>query len=180
MNYILRFFCIFTLLFSFPFYQAQAELLSASVGIPVATVFNDNNFDSDGMPKGILLHAKVPILTGIGIEKYQQDIKSNNVKGTVDVQMLDLFYLLPIPIINISLGVGFGNSSVEGDVQTTKAATLAQGYLQVGLTVFGIIDIHASVHQLSSIDKGTLEVGNVEFDYDPKGTMTAIGMTVAF
>ena len=192
--------------------SAQAEFFSASVGVPVSYSLNENKDKNklDGAPSGYLIHLKLPILIGIGYESYEQKIKHENptlstsIKQTAEIQFYDIFYQLPIPIINITLGLGYGKSELKTDPQTAAAAggggafpvtvkttnaNLMQYYLQLGYT-FGIFDIHASYHMIKTSKKGEMEITagspctgdacTITEKYNPAGSMTAIGFSIGF
>ncbi len=90
----------FMLLFGSPL---KAELFSVSAGIPLSHDIKDENLDSDGV-SGFFFHVKFPILVGVGLENYETKIKDSDT--IIDTTMYDIFYLLPIPMINLTVGLG--------------------------------------------------------------------------
>ena len=98
----------FMLLFGSPL---KAELFSVSAGIPLSHDIKDENLDSDGV-SGFFFHVKFPILVGVGLENYETKIKGDSDKK-IGTTMYDIFYLLPIPVINLTVGLGAGQSELK-------------------------------------------------------------------
>jgi len=97
----------FMLLFGSPL---KAELFSVSAGIPLSHDIKDENLESDGV-SGFFFHVKFPILVGVGLENYETKIKDSDTK--IGTTMYDIFYLLPIPVINLTVGLGAGQSELK-------------------------------------------------------------------
>lgn len=168
---------------------AHAELFSVSAGLPLSVELDDGvintttELESDGMPTGLLLHVKFPILVGVGLENYTQPLKAKGSTEEVELSatMYDIFYLLPIPIVNITLGLGAGTMEMESkssaiDDSSWKKANVWQYYGQFGIPIAGVVDIHVSYHQISGekIDLGAS--GELKTD----STMYALGVSVGF
>lgn len=174
------------LMFFFFANSSKAETLSISAGLPISYAFNDSDIESDGI-SGTLLHVKLPILVGLGLETYSVKLKDVS-GGKFDVTMLDVFYLFPIPIVNITLGAGIGSSAVVCDAVGTTATCSdryepgmpTQIYGQFGFPIFGPLDLHVSYHSISSTLKGKTESGNTWKDLDMGGKMLAIGTAFTF
>ena len=90
--------------------RLKAELFSVSAGIPLSHDIKDENLDSDGV-SGFFFHVKFPILVGVGLENYETKIKDLDTK--IATTMYDIFYLLPIPVINLTVGLGAGQSELK-------------------------------------------------------------------
>ena len=84
--------------------NVYAELFSVSVGVPIShTISDDTVAESDGV-SGTFMHAKLPLIpVGLGLESYKTNVK-NNSSIKISTTMFDIFYLMPIPIINLTLG----------------------------------------------------------------------------
>ena len=109
-------FAITSLVFS----GTQAFSLTFSAGIPLSHTITGKSADRttnipDGT-SGLFVQASVPILPGIGIDNYKTKLKQGDCTGCWDIPidlsttMYNLFYLLPIPIINLSVGAGIGTT----------------------------------------------------------------------
>lgn len=167
--------------------NAFAEFFSISGGIPVTQAFTGDDIDlePDGMPYGAIVHVKFPIMVGVGYETYAINIK--DVNGTTDIivftEMIDVFYLFPIPVINVTLGLGTGR--VEMDCKNSAGtscsdlyhdALATQWWVQLGFPVFPSLDVHASYHSVSAIAEGINSASNI----DLSGTTMALGVSFIF
>ena len=90
---------------------AFAELLSVSSGVPFSHSVADTKVaESDGV-SGFFLAAKLPIMVGVGIESYKTKLKNSTT--ILATSMYDIFYQLPIPIVNMTLGLGMGSTELQ-------------------------------------------------------------------
>ena len=125
-----------------------AELFSVSAGVPFSHSFADTKFaESDGV-SGLFLAAKLPIMVGVGIESYKTKIKGKT--QILATSMYDIFYQLPIPIVNLTLGLGMGSTELQcvGCTIYDKGSA-TQWYTSVGipfLPFFMDISTYAKVH----------------------------------
>jgi len=139
-------------------YSTQAfALLNFSVGVPLSHTFtgkttSGNDIESDGSPSGYFIQIGVPMLPGLGMDSYKTKVKCEGCDGDLHVAttMYNLYYLLPIPIVNLTIGVGTGKiqyywGSVAGD---DAAAT--QWYTSFGMPIMPLFDLHLSYRSVSS------------------------------
>ena len=178
---ILVAFAVTSLIFS----STQAfALFSFSVGVPISQSFTAKNADgskvaeSDGV-SGVFMHASLPILVGLGVENY-----TTKIKGTSPVDlattMYDIFYMLPIPIINLTIGLGAGSTEL---LCTTCSAVYDKGkptqwYASIGVPFFPFFDMHLSYRSLSSKMKIKTAAGGGEVDFS--GNVTGVGIMFSF
>lgn len=171
--------------------SASAELLSISAGLPVAHTFSSEwsggeSHESDGV-SGAMVHVKLPIMIGIGYEAYETKIKGIDSSSpdniVLNTTLYDIFWLTPIPIINFTIGAGFGSSELECSATGFKcsdgyeAGSLGQTtqyYLQLGVPIIPLFDIHASYHQVSATVPGKSGFDDETFEGN------VIGLGVAF
>lgn len=173
-------------------YTVFAEFFSISVGIPVVHTFTDNwsgsgkKIESDGV-SGAMLHIKFPIMVGLGIESHETSLKQpvstfplSDMK--LITNLIDVFYFLPIPVVNITLGLGVGNVSLEcttnsGNCSDNYEAGIAtQLWGQLGFPVIPLIDVHVSYHAISAKVKGKENIDNLSFG----GSIVAVGFALVF
>ena len=167
------------------FSSTQAfALFSFSVGVPISQSFTAKNADgskvaeSDGV-SGVFMHASLPILVGLGVENY-----TTKIKGTSPVDlattMYDIFYLLPIPIINLTLGLGAGTTERQctGWPATYDKGKPTQWYASIGGPFFPFFDMHLSYRSLSSKMKFKTAAGGGEVDFS--GNVTGVGIMFSF
>ncbi len=161
--------------------NAYAELFSVSLGIPVSQSFSNewssgDSVESDGIT-GSMVHVKFPIMIGLGYEAYESKIKSpdenliENLKLTTT--MVDVFWLTPIPIVNVTVGAGLGQSTLDCDTSgggscsdnydTGTFGTTRQLYGQLGFPFFPFLDVHASYHYVTAEIEGKGSTSNEKF-----------------
>ena len=157
------------LLFSSPAYA----LFTLSAGVPFSHSFNDTNVaESDGT-SGVFLAAKLPIMVGVGLDMYDTKLKDSTKK--LRTAMYDIFYQLPIPIVNLTLGLGLGSTQLECEsCSIYDKGTAAQWYSSLGIPILPLFDAHISLRSVSAKIKTNTVSGDV-----PKGTEYNFGGTVA-
>ena len=140
-----------------------AELFSVSAGVPFSHSFANTKVESDGV-SGFFLAAKLPIMVGVGIESYQTKIKGTTQK--LATSMYDIFYQLPVPIVNLTLGLGMGSTELQcGSCSIYDRGGATQWYTSVGIPIFPFFDAHLSLRRVSSKIKTNAASGDT-----PKGT----------
>ena len=152
--------------------SAFAELFSVSAGVPFSHSFANTKIESDGV-SGFFLAAKLPIMVGVGIESYKTKIKGTTQK--LATSMYDIFYQLPIPIVNLTLGLGMGSTELQcGSCSTFDKGSATQWYTSVGIPILPFFDAHLSLRRVSTKIKT-----NAASEGTPKGTEYDLGGTVA-
>ncbi len=165
------------LLFSSPAYA----LFTLSAGVPFSHSFNDTNVaESDGT-SGVFLAAKLPIMVGVGLDMYDTKLKDSTKK--LRTAMYDIFYQLPIPIVNLTLGLGMGSTELQcGSCSTYNKGGATQWYTSVGIPIFPFFDVHLSLRRVSSKIKTNAASGGTPkgTEYDLGGTVAGIGIAFGF
>ena len=160
--------------------SAFAELFSVSAGVPFSHSFANTKVESDGV-SGFFLAAKLPIMVGVGIESYQTKIKGTTQK--LATSMYDIFYQLPIPIVNLTLGLGMGSTELQcGSCSIYDRGGATQWYTSVGIPIFPFFDAHLSLRRVSSKIKTNAASGDTPkgTEYDVGGTVAGIGVAFGF
>ena len=139
-------------------YSTQAfALINFSVGVPLShTITGKNNDGSEIKAKGVsgaFIQVGVPMLPGIGMDSYKTKIKANagnnNIAHDLSTTIYNLYYLLPIPIINLTLGVGVGSTELQCGDCTAKGSA-SQWYASFGMPIIPLFDLHLSYRSVSS------------------------------
>lgn len=159
---------------------AMAELFSISAGVPLShnLTEKDSNgveYSSDGV-SGAFFHVKFPILVGVGLETYETKIKDKTVKlGTT---MYDIFYMLPIPIINLTIGLGAGQTELVCDTCSTTfdKGSATQWYASLGFPFIGIMDVHVSYRSVNS----EIKAKTGSYKINSSGNVTGVGISIGF
>ncbi|MDX2469113.1 MAG: hypothetical protein QNL04_00895 [SAR324 cluster bacterium] len=170
-----------SLFFSFGQSAWASDFFSVGVSVPTAVKADDADIKS---VSGAMAYVKLPFLVGIGQEMYNFKVKSGTDDIQYDVGLTDLFYQLPIPIVNITFGIGVGTVTLKGDYEDYyEPATATQTFLRFGIP-FGMFDIHVSRHNVKSTLKGkTVTIGSTSYtseDTDTNFGTTAVGLSFGF
>ena len=163
-------------------YSTQAfALFNLSFGVPLSHSFSDSNVaESDGV-SGYFIQVGVPLLPGLGMDSYETKLKCAGCdkEAKISTSMYNLYYQLPIPIVNLTLGIGAGKTQqLWGGVALDDGAA-TQFYANVGIPIIPLFDIHLSYRSISSkiestsgSDKGT--------EYDYGGSVMGLGIGFNF
>ena len=137
-------------------YSTQAfALLNFSVGMPLSHTITGKESDgteikSDGV-SGIFIQVGVPILPGIGIDSYKTKLKDKTPTVELATMIYNLYYLLPIPIINLTLGVGVGSTELQcSTCAAFDKGSASQWYASFGMPIIPLFDLHLSYRSVSS------------------------------
>ena len=163
---------------------AWADVFSVSLDVPVSYTYKDSTLH-DAKASGAIVGLSLPFLVGFGFEAYTVKAKADT-PAPVDfenkVQMFDVFFNLPVPVVNIRLGAGVGTSQLSVPSQPTKTfdkGTLTQGYLDVGIPFAVLFDVHLGYHAISGKVKETTPPGTKP-DVDVGARMWTLGLKVGF
>ena len=158
-------------------------LLSFSVGMPLSHTITGKESDgteikSDGV-SGIFIQVGVPVLPGIGMDSYKTKIKSDALLE-LETVIYNLYYLLPIPIINLTLGAGVGSTTLKCsncDAVYDKGSA-NQWYASFGMPIIPLFDLHLSYRSVSSKIKIKSIAGGGE--HDLSGNVMGLGIGFNF
>ena len=163
-------------------YSTQAfALFSLSAGIPLSHSFSDSNVaESDGV-SGYFIQVGVPLLPGLGMDSYETKLKCDGCdkEKKLSTTMYNLYYQLPIPIVNLTLGLGAGKTQhYSGGVGGDDGAA-TQFYANVGIPIIPLFDIHLSYRSISSKIEST-SGDNKGTEYDFGGSVMGLGLGFNF
>ena len=122
-------------------------VVNFSVGVPLS----HSIADSEGV-SGYFIQIGVPMLPGLGMDSYETKLKCTGCSKVpkLSTSMYNLYYLLPIPIINLTLGIGTGKSQFEAGGATGDDGTATQFYTSIGVPIMPLFDLHLSYRSISS------------------------------
>jgi len=162
-------------------YSTQAfALINFSVGMPLSHTITGKESDgteikSDGV-SGIFIQVGVPILPGIGIDSYKTKLKDKTPTVELATMIYNLYYLLPIPIINLTLGVGVGSTELQcSTCAAFDKGSASQWYASFGMPIIPLFDLHLSYRSVSS--KIKIISGG---EYDLSGNVMGLGIGFNF
>ena len=146
-------------------YSTPSFAFSISVGVPFSHSLTGKN--TDGSEKkvksvsGFFIQAGLPLLPGLGIDKYTT--KQKDTVFEFETNMYNLFYLLPIPIVNLTFGLGMGTTELKCPAGTFSAQGVAadcsgiydkgsasQWYASVGIPIIPLFDMHLSYRSVTA------------------------------
>ena len=141
-------------------YSTPSFAFSISVGMPLSHTITGKmkggeKIETDGV-SGAFIQIGVPILPGIGIDSYKTKIKANagntNIAHDLSTTIYNLYYLLPIPIINLTLGVGAGSTELQCAACSSafEKGSATQWYASFGMPIIPLFDLHLSYRSVSS------------------------------
>ena len=160
-------------------YSTPSFAFSISVGMPMGHTITDDTVHLAGYdaPSGFLIGVQLPFAMGLGIDSYKTKLKETEVKLGTD--MYNIFYQLPIPVINLIFGLGFGNQALEcttcADEYDKGSAT--QWYTSIGFPILPLFDIHLSYRSITSKNINYKPNDN---KLDFSGSVTGVGIAFNF
>jgi hypothetical protein len=171
-------------------------LVSVSVGIPMSqaitgTVGGAASYDRTyGNPtdktSGYFLGVGF-LSFGLGIDSYTTKFKTGDCKGCWEAKvdaglktnMTNIFYQLPVPVVNLIIGLGMGTHEYDCTVcsQYYDKGSASQWYTSIGIPLIPLFDIHLSYRSITS--------KNIKFKSDGvkddnSGSVTGIGLAFNF
>jgi len=163
-------------------FSTQAfALLNFSVGVPLSHTFSGkynggDEVKSDGV-SGYFIQIGVPILPGIGMDSYKTKLKDWSDPTDLETSIYNLYYLLPIPVINLTLGVGVGSTEIKfsGSEKYFDKGPASQVYASLGFPIIPLFDLHLSYRSVSS--KVKIKSGG---EHDFGGNVMGLGIGFNF
>ena len=171
-------------------------LVSVSVGIPMSqaitgTVGGAASYDrtygnapdkTDGYFLGVGF-----LSFGIGIDSYTTKFKTGDCKGCWEAKvdaglktnMTNIFYQLPVPVVNLIIGLGMGTTEYDCTVcsQYFDKGSATQWYTSIGIPLIPLFDIHLSYR---SITAKNIEDKGDGTKADNSGSVTGLGLAFNF
>jgi len=171
-------------------------LVSVSVGIPMSqaitgTVGGAASYDrtyGNAPDKTSGYFLGVGFLSfGLGIDSYTTKFKTGNCTGCwsagadagLKTSMTNLFYLLPVPVVNLIIGLGTGTHEYDCTVcsQYYDKGSASQWYTSIGMPIIPFFDIHLSYRSITSKNIKYKSDGVKD---DNSGSVTGIGLAFNF
>jgi hypothetical protein len=167
-------------------------LLSLSVGVPMGQAITGKNAgqtygNAPDKTSGYFLGASFASI-GLGIDSYTTKFKTDGTDGSWDAgydaglktNMTNLFYQLPVPVVNLIIGLGVGTTEYDCTIceTYTEKGSATQWYTSIGIPLIPLFDIHLSYRSITSknIIKNKME-GTKD---DNSGSVTGLGISFNF
>ncbi len=164
-------------------YSTPSFAFSISLGMPMGhTVTGKTNGEAAheagyDAPSGFLIGVQLPFAMGLGIDSYKTKLKETEIKLGTD--MYNIFYQLPIPVINLIIGLGFGNQALECDgcADVFDKGSATQWYTSIGMPLIPLFDIHLSYRSITSKNIN-IKASDTKLDFS--GSVTGVGIAFNF
>ena len=176
-------------------------LLSVSVGIPMSQTISGNvgwyeSYDrtfgnAPDKTSGYLLGVGF-LSFGLGIDSYTTKFKTGSCKGCwgtandagLKTNMTNLFYQLPVPVVNLIIGLGMGTTEYDCKTGDGKGCShyydkgsATQWYASIGMPLIPLFDIHLSYRSITAKNIKSTETGKKD---DNSGSVTGVGIAFNF
>ena len=165
-------------------FSNYALAFSVSVGVPMnytvtGKTGGETTLETDGT-SGYLIGVQLPFAIGLGMDSYKSKVKNATPKVATDVY--NIFYQLPVPILNIVFGLGTGNQKIEcsGCESVYKKGSLTQWYTSIGMPIIPFFDIHLSYRSITSKNVEQTNNDGSKTKLDLSGNVTGVGIAFNF
>ena len=160
-------------------YSTPSFAFSLSVGMPMDHTISDDTIHLAGYdtPSGYFLGVQLPFAVGLGMDSYKTKLKETETKLGTD--MYNIFYQLPIPVINLIIGLGTGNQALECTTcaDTFDKGSATQWYTSIGFPILPLFDIHLSYRSITSKNIN-IKASDTKLDFS--GSVTGVGIAFNF
>ena len=160
-------------------YSTPSFAFSLSVGMPMDHTISDDTIHLAGYdtPSGYFLGVQLPFAVGLGMDSYKTKLKETETKLGTD--MYNIFYQLPIPVINLIIGLGTGNQALECTTcaDTFDKGSATQWYTSIGFPIMPLFDIHLSYRSITSKNIN-IKASDTKLDFS--GSVTGVGIAFNF
>ena len=168
-------------------------LLSLSVGVPMGQSITGKNAgktygNAPDKTGGYFLGASFASI-GLGIDNYITKFKTDGTDGAwtakldagLKTNMTNIFYQLPIPFLNLIIGLGAGTTEYDCSLPDCSAlydkGAATQWYTSVGIPLIPLFDIHLSYRSITAKNIKSKSNGSKD---DNSGSVTGLGLAFNF
>ena len=129
---------------------------------------------------------------GFGIDSYTTKFKTGDCEGCWDAandiglktNMTNIFYQLPVPIVNLIIGLGVGTTEYDCKTEDGKGCSAyydkgsaTQWYTSIGIPLIPFFDIHLSYRSITAKNIKKKSTGAKD---DNSGSVTGLGIAFNF
>ena len=150
-------------------YSIPSFAFSLSVGIPMSQTITGKQAgksygNAPDKTSGYFLGVSF-LSFGLGIDSYTTKFKTGDCNGCwgtstdagLKTNMTNLFYQLPVPIVNLIIGLGTGTQEYDCKTEDGKGCSgyydkgsASQWYTSIGMPIIPFFDIHLSYRSITS------------------------------
>ena len=176
-------------------YSIPSFAFSLSVGIPMSQTITGKQAgksygNAPDKTSGYFLGVSF-LSIGLGIDSYTTKFKSGSCNGCwytsseggLKTNMTNLFYQLPVPVVNLIIGLGMGTTEYDckysfGDCSKFyEKGSATQWYTSIGMPIIPFFDIHLSYRSITAKNIKNKDDGR---KHDNSGTVTGVGIAFNF
>ena len=179
---------------------AQAQFFGFSVDTAV-----DYTVAPDKVTGGTLgIINPIPFLPNFGYtqiefkdETIDVDEVNKKLNSDVSIKSYSAFFIIPFPVVAVSLGGGVGELSVKSTFsglsnEPTVSKPIVEAFTKIGLPFWNFLEFHMGIHVIkvsSEVDRAKAFSGISEYSQafssidtkkDYTGTLTTVGLQIAF
>jgi len=179
---------------------AQAQFFGFSVDTAV-----DYTVAPDKVTGGTLgIINPIPFLPNFGYtqiefkdETIDVDEVNKKLNSDVSIKSYSAFFIIPFPVVAVSLGGGVGELSVKSTFsglsnEPTVSKPIVEAFTKIGLPFWNFLEFHMGIHVIkvsSEVDRAKAFSGIAEYSQafssidtkkDYTGTLTTVGLQFAF
>ena len=176
-------------------YSIPSFAFSLSVGIPMSQTITGKQAgksygNAPDKTSGYFLGVSF-LSIGLGIDSYTTKFKTGDCKGCWEAEvdaglktnMTNIFYQLPVPVVNLIIGLGTGTTEYVGTSEGKDFSVFfdkgsaTQFYTSLGIPIIPLFDFHISYRMITSKNikwKGT------ENKLDTSGSVMGAGFAFNF
>ena len=166
-------------------------LVSVSVGMPMGQTITGKQAgksygNAPDKTSGYFLGVSF-LSFGLGIDSYTTKFKTGSGQGEWGAQydaglktnMTNLFFHLPVPIVNLIIGLGAGTQKYDCTIcdDYYEKGTATQWYTSIGMPIIPFFDIHLSYRSITSKKIKFKSDGVLD---DNSGSVTGLGLAFNF
>ena len=140
---------------------------------------------------GYFLAVQLPFAIGLGIDSYTTKFKTGNCNGcwgvgadaVLKTNMTNIFYQLPVPVVNLIIGLGMGTTEYDCTYSDTTCSaaydkgSATQWYTSSGIPLIPLFDIHLSYRSITAKNIKNKDDGR---KHDNSGSVTGVGIALNF
>ena len=172
-------------------YSIPSFAFSLSVGIPMSQTITGKQAgksygNAPDKTSGYFLGVSF-LSIGLGMDSYTTKFKTGDCNGCWEAKvdaglktnMTNIFYQLPVPVVNLIIGLGTGTQEYDCTIcsQHYDKGSASQWYTSIGMPIIPFFDIHLSYRSITSKNIKYKSDGVKD---DNSGSVTGIGVAFNF
>ena len=177
-------------------YSTPSFAFSVSVGKPMShsitgKLAGKSYGNVPDKTSGYFLAVQLPFAIGLGIDSYTTKFKTGNCNGcwgvgadaVLKTDMTNIFYQLPVPVVNLIIGLGMGTTEYDCTYSDTTCSaaydkgSATQWYTSIGIPLIPLFDIHLSYRSITAKNIKNKSDGTKD---DNSGSVTGVGIAFNF